>query len=35
MGEFEVGTKRKVVHYASNYLDSNFDEFWTQEKSPN
>jgi hypothetical protein len=35
MGELEVGTKSKVVHYASHYLHSNFREFWTKEKSPN
>jgi hypothetical protein len=35
MGELKVGTKRKVVHYASKYLYSNFGEFWTKEKSPN
>jgi hypothetical protein len=32
MGEFEVGTKMKVVHYASKYLYSNFCEFWTKKK---
>ncbi len=34
-GEIRSGTKRKVVHYASHYLYSNFGEFWTKEKSPN
>jgi hypothetical protein len=28
-------TKRKVIHYASHYLYSNFGEFWIKEKSPN
>jgi hypothetical protein len=35
MGELEVGTKRKVVHYDTNYLYSNFCEFWKNEKLPN
>jgi hypothetical protein len=29
-----VGTKRKVVHYASNYLYSNFGEHYTAGRSP-
>jgi hypothetical protein len=33
-GEFEVRTKRKVVHYASHYLYPNVGKFWTKERSP-
>jgi hypothetical protein len=32
--EFEVGTKSKVVIYASKYLYTKFGEFWTSERSP-
>jgi hypothetical protein len=31
--EFEVGTKRKVIPYASKYLYAKFGEFWTSGKS--
>jgi hypothetical protein len=34
MWDFEVGPKRKVSPYVSNYQSAKVSEFWTSGRSP-